>query len=142
MTSPPGPLDRSLDRAVARLGDRWTLLIVDALLGGPRRFGELSDHLSIAPNILTRRLRELEADGLIVSAPYSQRPPRFSYELTAVGRELAGAIEALAAWGARRDGRDDGRVHATCGSPLEVRRWCPTCDRVVDEGDEDGLLWV
>src|SRR5215203_6186087 len=85
--------------AVARIGDRWTLLVVAALLEGPRRFGELTEDVrGIAPNILTRRLRHLEGEGLVVARAYSERPRRFVYELTASGRELAGALRLLAQW--------------------------------------------
>src|SRR4051794_23991011 len=67
-----------LVEAVSRVGDRWTLLVVDALLAGPRRFGELSEAVSgIAPNILTQRLRHLVHEGLVLQRPYSERPPRF-----------------------------------------------------------------
>src|SRR4051812_25628360 len=84
------PVSRPLDDALERIGDRWTLLVVDALLAGPRRFGELGEQVEgIAPNILTRRLRQLEADGIVVAAPYSHRPVRLSYELTGPGRDLA-----------------------------------------------------
>src|SRR5918912_3557093 len=87
--------------AVARVGDRWTLLAVAALLDGPRRFNELQEALDgIAPNILSARLKALAEHALVVQRPYSQRPPRFVYELTASGRELAGALRLLADWGA------------------------------------------
>ena len=50
-----------LTRATARVGDRWTMLLIESLLGGPRKFGELGERLDgIAPNILTKRLRQLE----------------------------------------------------------------------------------
>ena len=53
-----------LAEALARVGDRWTLLVVEALLDGPRRFGDLQgDVAGIAPNILTQRLRHLEREG-------------------------------------------------------------------------------
>lgn len=116
------------------------LLIVGSLLGGPRRFGELGDELGVAPNILTRRLRQLEADGVVVASPYSKRPVRLSYELTAGGRELAGALSLLADWGARRDGRTPDTFHDACGTPLELRPWCPTCDRLVD-GAESSVTY-
>src|SRR5262245_12878426 len=93
-----------LDRALARVGDRWTLLVVEALLDGPRRFGQLLDAVpGIAPSILTARLRKLSAERLIVSARYSHRPIRQRYELTADGRDLAGALAVLASWAARVD---------------------------------------
>jgi DNA-binding HxlR family transcriptional regulator len=120
-------------RAAERVGDRWVLLIVAALLDGPARFGDLASTLGVAPNILTARLRQLEEDGLVVARPYSERPVRHEYALTGVGRELADAIALLADWGARRRGRTgDAPFHAACGTRLEVRPWCPTCDRVVD----------
>ncbi|HEX2240844.1 MAG TPA: helix-turn-helix domain-containing protein, partial [Actinomycetota bacterium] len=72
-----------LAAAMARVGDRWTLLVIDALLAGPRRCGELLDSLAgLAPNILSQRLKHLEKEGLILSRPYSERPIRLIYELT------------------------------------------------------------
>src|SRR5918997_832030 len=93
------PLEAALDR----VGDRWSLLLVESLLDGPRRFGELRDALpSIAPNILTDRLRRLEREGIVLARPYQERPPRAEYSLTADGRDLAGALRLLADWGGRR----------------------------------------
>ena len=78
-----------LERAVASVGDRWSLLLVSALLDGPLRFGELAEAVpGVAPNILTRRLRHLEHEGLVVATPYSRRPLRVTYELTGTGRDL------------------------------------------------------
>ena len=89
-----------LAEALARVGDRWTLLVVEALLAGPQRFNDLLDQLpGIAANILSERLKRLEREGLLVARPYSDRPPRAAYQLTAEGRELAGALRLLAAWG-------------------------------------------
>jgi DNA-binding HxlR family transcriptional regulator len=123
--------------ALARVGDRWTLLVVDALLGGPARFGDLAAAVAgIAPNILSDRLRRLEADQLLISVPYSERPPRREYRLTGAGAELAGALRLLTAWGARRGGGPGGLEHRACGTPLEARWFCPTCDRIVS--DEEG----
>src|SRR6201996_8681262 len=80
-----------LAEALARVGDRWTLQVVEALLPGPRPFNELLSLVpGIAANILSERLKRLERDGLLVSRPYSQRPPRADYQLTAEGAELAG----------------------------------------------------
>ncbi len=132
--------DSPLAAALDTVGDRWTLLVVEALLDGPRRFGELEQELGgIAPNILTQRLRRLEGEGLVLAEPYSQRPPRFVYELTAPGRELAGALRLLADWGARqREGAEAPR-HQACGSPVEARWWCPTCEEALETADDDGL---
>ena len=96
----PSPLQAALDR----VGDRWSLLVVEALLGGPRRFNDLQAALSgIAPNILSDRLKRLERERVLLARPYSQRPVRLSYELTADGLELAGALRLLADWGSRAD---------------------------------------
>jgi DNA-binding HxlR family transcriptional regulator len=134
--APPSPLADAL----ARVGDRWTLLVVEALLDGPRRFGDLQDELpGIAPNVLTQRLRRLEGEGLVVAEPYSERPPRVVYELSAAGNELAGTLRMLADWGARHRESSEGPRHAACGSPVEARWWCPVCEQAVDE-DETGDL--
>ena len=123
--------------AVARVGDRWTLLVVEALLRGPARFGDLEAAVQgIASNVLSDRLRRLEAEGLLVSLPYSDRPPRREYRLTDAGAYLAGALRLLTAWGARSAGGAVGPEHRTCGTPLETRWFCPTCDRPV--GDDEG----
>src|SRR5919201_3062277 len=123
--------------ALARVGDRWTLLLVAALLDGPRRFNELQDQLDgIAPNVLSARLKALVEQALVVAEPYSERPPRFVYELTEAGRELAGALRLLADWGARTSGAEPYR-HGVCGTALEARWWCPTCGVVVEDPDDD-----
>src|SRR6266545_327496 len=86
-----------LHEAVVRVGDRWTLLVVEALLAGPRRFNELIEELpGIASNVLSQRLKALEGWGLVVGQPYSERPPRLAYQLSGAGRELAGALRLLA----------------------------------------------
>jgi DNA-binding HxlR family transcriptional regulator len=125
----------ALADALETVGDRWTLLVIAALLDGPKRFGDLQQELpGIAPNILTQRLRQLERDALLVARPYSERPPRFVYELSSGGQELAGVLRLLAGWGARNAG---GEVrHSVCGTPMEARWWCPTCEQPVT--DEDG----
>jgi len=136
-----------LQVALGQVGDRWSLLVVNALLGGPRRFSDLEADLGgIAPNVLAQRLRQLEADGLIVAQRYSQRPVRQAYELTTTGSALAGALRLLAHWGAEH-GAQPGQpaepvVHQACGTPAEARWWCPTCDRMVDDDELDEVHWV
>jgi DNA-binding HxlR family transcriptional regulator len=134
--------DRSpLDEALRRVGDRWTLHIVSALLPGPLRFGELAERVEgIAPNTLTDRLRHLEGEALVVARPYSDRPARFEYELSAEGRELAGALRLLEQWGAGQLAAG-APVHDACGTPLELRWWCPDCGVAVD-ADDDGAEYV
>ncbi len=135
----PLPLEAALDR----VGDRWSLLMVEALLDGPRRFGELTDTLSgIAPNILTDRLRRLERAGIVRSTPYQERPTRLAYDLTADGRDLASALRLLADWGSRGGTDAEPLRHLTCGTALEARWYCPTCATAVEpaEAPADRLL--
>jgi DNA-binding HxlR family transcriptional regulator len=132
--NPPSALEAALDR----VGDRWSLLVVDALLEGPRRFGELREALpGIAPNILTDRLRRLERERILVSAPYSVRPPRMEYRLTGDGRDLAAALRLLADWGSRRTGGEPLR-HDRCGTAVEARWYCPTCAVAVSDAEIAG----
>src|SRR5919107_562012 len=131
------PSRSPLGDALARVGDRWTLLAIAALLDGPRRFNELQEALDgIAPNILSARLKALGEHALVVQRPYSERPPRFVYELTESGRELAGALRLLADWGARAGGGEPLR-HRACGTPLQATWFCPACEEPVgDDADE------
>ena len=82
----------ALARALDRVGDRWTLLIVRELLVGPRRWADLKVGLpGIATNLLAARLRELEAEGIVRHGD--------DYELTELGRGLAEPVHALVRWG-------------------------------------------
>jgi DNA-binding HxlR family transcriptional regulator len=138
----------ALSYALRRVGDRWTLLVVGALLVGPLRYGELQEAVpGIATNVLSSRLKDLERQGLVAAHPYSRRPLRLEYQLTSVGAELAGVMRLLAAWGAASAVPDDAvlnptdrsagpPVHALCGTPLEVRYWCPTCQQLAEDDDE------
>lgn len=127
-----------LEAALDRVGDRWSLLVVDALLDGPRRFGELRDALpGIAANILTDRLRRLERERIVAARPYSTRPPRMEYALTGDGRDLASALRLLSDWGGRATGGEPLR-HDRCGTPIEARWFCPTCAVAVGDAEIAG----
>jgi DNA-binding HxlR family transcriptional regulator len=122
--------------ALERVGDRWTLLAIAALLDGPMRFNELQEAMGgIAPNILSARLKALGEHALVVQRPYSERPPRFVYELSASGAELAGALRLLADWGAR-SGEAEPLRHGRCGTALTATWWCATCEEPVGDPDE------
>jgi DNA-binding HxlR family transcriptional regulator len=142
-TAAPESLRSPLHEALAQIGDRWTLALIAALLPGPRRFSDLLEDLpGIAPNVLTQRLRSLERAALVVARSYSDRPPRFAYELSAAGRELSGALRLLAEWGARHAGGGEAPVHEVCGTPLEARWYCATCERAVEEDEAAGDAFV
>lgn len=125
-----------LEAALERVGDRWSLLLVEALLERPRRFNELGEALpGIAPNILSDRIRRLERERIVTATPYQQRPPRMSYALTAEGHDLASVLRLLADWGARSAGGAEPIQHELCGTGLETRWWCPTCAVAIDHPD-------
>jgi DNA-binding HxlR family transcriptional regulator len=135
MARPSSPLAEALQR----VGDRWSLLVIDALMESPLRFNDLSQAVEgIAPNVLSERLRRLEGAGVITAQPYSQRPLRHEYRLTEDGRELAGVLRLLSSWGRGSDMGDGGLHHEACGTALEARWYCPTCATVVE--DEEGSI--
>ena len=100
VTSGPGRSTCPVARTLDLVGDRWTLLVIRDLLGGKKRYGDLltSDE-HVPTNILAERLKRLERAGLLERVPYSEHPPRFEYRLTAEGRGLGRAVDALASWG-------------------------------------------
>lgn len=135
-SAPPSPLAA----AMAKVGDRWTLLVVEALLAGPRRYSAVKAAVpGIASNVLAQRLQQLERDGLVVARAYSDRPPRFTYALTTAGQDLAGALLLLASWGASHTDDAEAPGHRLCGTPLEPRWYCPTCTVPVADPDADEL---
>ena|SRR5688572_24923579 len=85
--------------AVEMLGKRWTGAIVSSLLGGPLRFSELAQGIpQISDRLLSMRLRELEAGGLVARRVREGAPVRVDYELTPKGRALEPAIASLRQW--------------------------------------------
>ena len=91
----PCPIARSLDV----LGDSWNLLILRDAHQGRRRFDEFRKSLGIAPTMLTKRLAQLTAEGLLEKQRYSERPPRDEYWLTDAGRDLLPVLFMIGAWG-------------------------------------------
>ncbi len=93
-----------IGRAVLRVGDAWSMMILRDAGSGATRFDQFRVSLGIAPNILARRLAALTEDGLLERRRYSEHPPRDEYVLTAKGRELLPILLALGAWGAKHHG--------------------------------------
>jgi DNA-binding HxlR family transcriptional regulator len=131
--APHGATGDGLSEALEAIGDRWSLAVIANLLDGPLRFGELQERLpAISPNVLSQRLRALAQSGLLLSSPYSLRPPRFLYELTSAGAELVGPLRLLDDWGARLAGAaTDPPRHDACETALELRWYCPSCEQPV-----------
>ncbi len=96
----------ALARTLAVIGGKWTVEIVSALLGGPRRFGKITATIGgINAKMLSLRLQELERRGFVTRTIYPEIPLRVEYTLTDAGRTLAPIIAAMVAWGAARQRR-------------------------------------
>src|ERR1700726_3180673 len=90
---------RAVSEVLARVGDKWTVLVVSTLGDGPKRFNELRRALgSISQRMLTLTLRSLERDGLVTRTVFPTIPPRVDYELTKQGLTLLEPIQALSDW--------------------------------------------
>jgi DNA-binding HxlR family transcriptional regulator len=102
---------RAASEVLARVGDKWTVLVVSTLGEGPMRFNELRRALgSISQRMLTLTLRALERDGLVTRTVFPTIPPRVDYELTRLGRSLLEPVNALALWARKnRAGIQDAR---------------------------------
>lgn len=83
------------------IGDRWKVKIVENLLNGTKRFGELKKSLGdITQKVLTSNLRKLEERGVLIRKVYAQIPPKVEYKLTAIGQKLKPTIDSMLEWGA------------------------------------------
>ena len=90
---------RALSSILARVGDKWTVLIVVLLGDGPKRFNEIKRMVGgISQRMLTLTLRGLERDGLVTRTIFLTIPPRVDYELTRMGCSLRAAVEPLGIW--------------------------------------------
>ncbi len=97
---------QAVSDVLSRVGDKWTVLVVELLSGGPMRFNELRRAIgNISQKMLTSTLRGLERDGIVTRTVFATVPPRVDYELTALGRELREPVLALAGWARENIGR-------------------------------------
>ena len=82
------------------IGNKWEVLVLRDLMPGTKRFGELKQSIGgISQKVLTSKLREMEADGLVERRVYAQVPPRVEYSLTSLGRTLKPVLDAMEQWG-------------------------------------------
>jgi DNA-binding HxlR family transcriptional regulator len=120
---------RAIGDILARVGDKWSVLVVSRLGEGPVRFNELRRSIGgISQRMLTLTLRGLERDGLITRTVFPTIPPRVDYELTALGRDLLVPVSALGAWAIRNQAKIarareqfDGVCEATGKAPVGRR---------------------
>lgn len=130
--------DCSIANALGVVGDRWSLLVVRELLYGVHRFAQIAERTGAPTDVLTARLRKLTGTGVIETRPYSDRPPRVEYHLTASGLDLAPALLLLLSWGDRwvSDAPPVHLTHEEAGEahPLRPVVVCAGCGQPVDEG--------
>ena len=97
---------RAISGVLARIGDKWSVLIVSRLGARPMRFNELKREIGgISQRMLTLTLRGLERDGLITRTVFPTIPPRVDYELTTLGRSLLEPVTGLSAWALKNIGK-------------------------------------
>ena len=116
----------SIERCLQILRDRWSFLILrEALIGGVTRFADFERNLGIAPNILTSRLDDIVAAGVLVRRAYQEPGSRrrFSYHATSAGKDLAVTLAALQQWGDEHNAPPGGPTMArqsAAGKPVHV----------------------
>ena len=99
MKDPQSPICQTISGLLQRIGDKWSLLVVQTLGSGSLRFNELRRAIpSVSQRMLTLTVRNLERDGLVNRTVTPTIPPRVDYELTALGREVLVPLDALARW--------------------------------------------
>jgi DNA-binding HxlR family transcriptional regulator len=115
---------RAVSDVLARIGDKWTVLVVSVLGDGPKRFNEIRRSLgSISQRMLTLTLRALERDGLVTRTVFPTIPPRVDYELTPLGRSLLSTVGALGDWARTNRVRiEEARRRFDASETVEPRR--------------------
>ena len=99
MKDPTNPVCRTISTLLSRIGDKWTVLVVQTLASGSKRFNELRREIpSVSQRMLTLTLRNLERDGLVSRAVTPSIPPRVDYALTDLGHSLLAPVNALTQW--------------------------------------------
>jgi DNA-binding HxlR family transcriptional regulator len=129
----------SAARALQVLGDRWTMLVLREVFNGVRRFDDISEHIGVARDVLTRRLNTLVDEGVLARVPYREpgSRTRYEYRLTKAGKDLRPVLLALIAWGDQHRADSAGVpgivVHADCGAPVHLTMECEAGHRLPPE---------
>jgi DNA-binding HxlR family transcriptional regulator len=123
----------SVSRALALIGDQWTLMILREALFGVRRYGQLARNLGIPRPTLSARLRSMVDSELLERVAYARAPDRYEYRLTEAGRDLFGAAAMLMRWGDKYLAGPDGPPivlrHYACGEVAEPTLTCGRCGK-------------
>jgi DNA-binding HxlR family transcriptional regulator len=125
----------SVAQSLELIGEWWSLLIVRDAFLGVARFDEFQERLGISRNVLTQRLDHLVERGVLERVPYQERPVRYEYRLTEMGRDLWPVINALREWGDRWNapgGAPVQLVHKACGRKVHAVAVCSACGEPLD----------
>ena len=127
----------SIADVLSLVGDRYSLLVVREIGYGNRRFGELLEEIGCSRDVLTTRLRRLEGVGIIERRLYSERPPRYEYDLTESGAELRPIVLSLKEWGDQflNRGKEPVIFAHSCGAEFHARTVCAACGEPANPGD-------
>ncbi|MCP9953699.1 MULTISPECIES: winged helix-turn-helix transcriptional regulator [Actinomadura] len=130
------PRECSIADTLDLVGERWSLLAIRELSYGVRRFDQIVYNTGASRDILTSRLRKLEANGIIRRERYSDHPARYEYHLTPAGVELCDVLLVLMAWGDRHLHPDDPPVQwqHSCGEPVNPLVICRYCGNEARQG--------
>ncbi|MBV8636274.1 MAG: helix-turn-helix transcriptional regulator [Burkholderiaceae bacterium] len=138
-----GNMQCPIARSLERVGEWWSILILRDAFYGVTRFDEFQKSLSIAPNMLTRRLNALVEEGLLERRQYCEKPPRFEYHLTERGRDFRPVMLALMNWGNKHfapEGKAVVLVDADSGEQVEpVLYDCTHDKRITPDSHYIGL---
>jgi DNA-binding HxlR family transcriptional regulator len=128
VVTPTYPRECSIARSLDLLGPRWTPLVLRELMFGAARFEGIAAATGAPRDMLTKRLRALEGAGLVRRRPYTQRPPRYEYELTDLGRDAGEVLLTLMSYGDR---------HLSPDPPVTWRHWAPGAPDGDPDADHD-----
>lgn len=126
----------SIARTTEIIGERWTVIILRDLFNGIRRFDDLQRHMSIARDILTKRLTTLIDAGIVEKVAYQDEGARtrYEYHLTQAGRDLIPVMVALMDWGNKYTADDEGPPmiieHRDCGEQVHAVLTCERGHRI------------
>ena len=90
---------QKVSQILARIGEKWSMLVVMLLRAGPRRFNDIKRNTAgISQQMLTRTLRGLERDGIVTRTIFPTSPPQVEYKLTELGRSMAEPVLTFGQW--------------------------------------------
>lgn len=133
----------TIARAAALVGDEWTIMILREMFLGTRRFDDFLRQTGMSTHLLSQRLKKLESSRIVSRTAYCQRPPRYEYRLTEMGRALWPIVISFKQWGDRwlHDGDPPvALVHKACSAVTEPQMTCSECGEPMDAHDAEARL--